>query len=221
MILTKPSLFQDLRNYNFFSGSDVTFHTGLAMCQNISAQMVFINDENENNFIKNNYSTNPKKTIWLAIYDYFQNETNVNYYTNESLNYTDWASKNPDKINEQCISIENDNNWKDRKCDEKHSVLCEYIEITSTTTTISSIITTTLESDSSTTIQEIAFWSSWSSWSFCELYRQRNNSNGIEYQVLNVSCSLVCKFYLINDSFVSTFINILFKTHLLKFKKYQ
>jgi hypothetical protein len=36
----------------------------------------------------NNHSV--KDGIWLVIYDFIGNETNVNYYTNKTLNYTNW-----------------------------------------------------------------------------------------------------------------------------------
>ncbi len=249
-----------MKNYHLIN-VEVNFQIALAMCQNMSAQIVFINDENENNFIKNRFSN---KTIWLAIYDYAKNEKNVNYYTNESLNFTYWDSNEPNNLWQQCVIFDTSNKWKEMHCIyntynyyQNHYVLCEYNEITSTTTISSSTSTTTTTTitktttssstttrtritttstttsrDSTTTLESISlttkssifiepFWSSWSSWSFCELYRQRNNSNGIEYQVLNVSCSLVCKFYLINGSFLTTFINIYVKTHLLKSKKYQ
>jgi hypothetical protein len=91
-----------------------------------------------------------------------------------------------------CAASSN-NDWFDHSCSNNFSVLCEFKESASSSTTKS----TTTTSTSHTNIMNIPFWYEWNSWSFCQLFRQRNNSNssnGAEYQILNVSCSQICMF---------------------------
>jgi alpha-L-arabinofuranosidase len=66
--------------------------------------------------------------------------------------------------------------------------------VISSTIKVTSIIYTS--ESKNTKKMNISFWNEWSSWSLCQLYRQRNNSNmsnGIQYEILNVSCSLICE----------------------------
>jgi hypothetical protein len=65
-----------------------------------------------------------------------------------------------------------------------------------TTIIQSPTIATTQTTISVSNIMNIPLWNNWNPWSFCEFHRQRNNNkmtNGIENEILNVSCSLVCE----------------------------
>ncbi len=54
----------------------------------LNATVLLTEDATENNYIIENYLTLAKNGIWLAIYEYFKNETNLNYYTNQSLSFS-------------------------------------------------------------------------------------------------------------------------------------
>ncbi len=153
--------------------------------------------------------------IWLAIYDISNdNEINVNYYTNQTLNYTNWGF---DSTSDKCFRYVKNSNWLDYGCDASFSTLCEFSTV-QTSFTVTNLTTTMTIPESSTTynttiiqsptiattqttfsvsnIMNIALWNKWNPWSFCEFHRQRNNNkmtNGVENEILNVSCSLVCE----------------------------
>jgi hypothetical protein len=185
-------------------------------CSSISATVVFIDDLAEDNYIKSHYLPNVSTAIWLAIYDIFGNETNVNYYTNQTLNYTNWSI---DKTSEKCFRYVKKSNWLDYGCDASFSTLCEFSKLTvQTSFTVTNLTTTMTITESSATykttiiqspniattqttisvsnIINIPLWNTWNPWSFCEFHRQRKNNkmtNGMENEILNVSCSLVCE----------------------------
>jgi hypothetical protein len=143
-----------------------TFHEAVHQCSLLSATVVFIDNSDEDTFIVKTYLQNLVPTgIWLAIYDFIGNETNVNYYTNQTLRNTNWVSGQP-KIKNYCCVIYDKapiNQWNEISCDKKYSVLCETnvtettteksktttiyystsSRITSTTTSISTTISTT------------------------------------------------------------------------------
>jgi hypothetical protein len=145
--------------------------------------------------------TSVKDGIWLAIYDFTGNETNANYYTNETLNYTYWYPNIQNLKSQLCARYEKNKYiaWGDDPCSKPYSVLCEFEEYTTSTTTTSSSTTTTTTTTTTScktdTFMNIPSCLESNPWSFCQLHRQRNNTNmknGIEYQIISVSCSLIC-----------------------------
>ena len=199
--------------YTFFS-STLNFQNAVQICYSINATVLFINNSTEDDFVKTTFLNNTSVTgIWLAIYDFTGNEINVNYYTNQTFSYANWQTGQPGSSNQLCTSYKPyfmGFGWDDTLCSDKFSVLCENTEYagtlntfsstnTDTTTTITKTDTTTTISITHTTVtsmMNINLWNEWSPWSLCQFYRQRNNSyatNGIEYQILNISCNLICK----------------------------
>jgi hypothetical protein len=169
----------------------VNFTQAVQICSSINAKVVFIDNSTEDTYIKNTYLPLVKTAIWLAIYDIIGNETNVNYYTNRTLNYTNWVY---DNRNDKCFRYEKNKQWLDIICGSLYSTLCEFSTVQTgfTVTNVTAAITTISVSN----IMNIPLWNTWNPWSFCEFRRQRNNknmSNGIENEILNVSCSLVCE----------------------------
>ena len=249
---------------------NVSFSVAVQICDSINATIVFINNSTEDAFIKNTYLNHASVTlgIWLAIYDFIGNETNVNYYTNQTLSFTNWNPGQPDTLTDYCVRYDkNFQKWADMTCSISYSVLCESNKIfnelssayekttvttkdvtitinatitttthTSTTTTTTSATTTpttttktdyitsrttdfismttikslsknsteNIKTDSATAIihstdrsMNIHFWYEWNPWSLCQLNRQRKNTNmtnGIEYQILNISCSCISEY---------------------------
>ncbi len=59
----------------------VDFTQAVKKCDSINATVLLIDNSAEDDFIKNNYLNNNsvKDGIWLAIYDFIGDETNVNY----------------------------------------------------------------------------------------------------------------------------------------------
>ena len=231
---------------------NVSFSVAVQICDSINATIVFINNSTEDAFIKNTYLNDASVTlgIWLAIYDFIGNETNVNYYTNQTLSFKNWRDGEPSTLTDYCVRYDkNFQKWADMTCSISYSVLCESNKIfnelssayekttittkdlttkinatltttktttitttstttptTTTTTTITTSSTTTesIKTDSATAIIpstdrsiNIHFWYEWNPWSLCQLNRQRKNTNltnGIEYQILNISCSCISEY---------------------------
>jgi hypothetical protein len=167
----------------------VNFTQAVRKCDSINGTVVLPKNQTEDDFIRNNYlmDTSVTRDIWLAIYDISGRENNVNYYSNKTLNYSNWEAGQPNNYYDYCavFSKSINNKWFDRSCSDYYSLLCEI----------------TLSSKTNTNIMNIPFWYEWNSWSFCELFRHRINSNianGTEYQTLNVSCSQICKLSTLN-----------------------
>jgi hypothetical protein len=214
LILLFVSLIRKSIGSYFLFPVEVNFTQAIQKCSSINATVLFIDNSTEDTYIKNTFLNGPLVTtaIWLAIYDIFGNETNVNYYTNKTLNYTNWVI---DRTSDKCFRYVKNGNWLDYGCDASFSTLCEYSTIqtgftvtnmsaTMTTPESSTIYQTTItQSPSIATTETIIsniinnpLWNKWNPWSFFQLYRQRNNSNinnGFENEIINVSCSLVCK----------------------------
>jgi hypothetical protein len=120
---------------------NVSFTQAVQKCSSINATVVFIDDLAEDNYIKSHYLPNVSTAIWLAIYDIFGNETNVNYYTNQTLNYTNWSI---DKTSEKCFRYVKNSNWLDYGCDASFSTLCEFSKLTVQTSFTVTNLTTTM-----------------------------------------------------------------------------
>jgi hypothetical protein len=141
---------------------DVYFADAVKKCDSINATVVLPKNETENDFILNNYLNNASVTrgIWLAIYDFIGNETNVNYYTNQTLLYTNWASREPGSKNEYCTSYTKTRQWHDYSCSSNFSVLCKI----GTTEVSSTTITTTQTIISVSNKINIPIWKKWFPW---------------------------------------------------------
>jgi hypothetical protein len=180
--------------------ANVTFTQAVQKCNLINATVVFPKNKTKDDFIRNNYLNNTSVStgIWLAIYDYIGNDINVNYYTNQTLTYTNWFTGEPSTPTDYCVRYDkNFQKWADYPCNGYFSVLCELKKYASSSNTY----TTNLISTSDTNKMNIPFWNQWNPWSFCQLFRHRNNSNisnGTECQILNVSCSQICKYSNLN-----------------------
>ena len=57
--------------------------------------------------------------IWLGVYDYIGNETNVNYYTNKTLNYYNWQIEYPKTLLGVCV-VYCQTGWIDTQCLERY-----------------------------------------------------------------------------------------------------
>jgi hypothetical protein len=152
------------------------FEKAVLKCDSINATVVFIDNSAEDDLIRNNYLNDASVStgIWLAIYDFFGNETNVNYYTNKTLNYTNWKSEHRNN-NKYCTVYSkqsNNVNWVHETCSSQNSVLCETEEYATSSTT-----TTTNSNRKTDTLMNIPTCLDLNPWSFCQLHRQRNNKN--------------------------------------------
>jgi hypothetical protein len=217
-ILLIVNLIRDsIGSYHLFP-ENVNFAQAVQKCSSINATVLFIDNSTEDTYIKNTYLNSVTDGIWLAIYDIFGNESNVNYYTYQTLNYTNWDYNDR---NDKCFRYKKDKNWWDIGCDSSFSTLCEFSPVqtslivthmttsmtihesrTTYKTTIiqSPTIATTQKTISVSNIMNIALWNKWNPWSFCELHRKRNYNmtNRIENEIYSVSCSLVCAYSVLN-----------------------
>ena len=206
-ILACFSLIKTVSSSYILYADNVDFSDAVQKCDTINATVVLPKNKTEDDFILNNFLNNASVTsgIWLAIYDIdiSGSENNVNYYTNETLLYTNWFTREPGNKFEYCTTYLKTSQWHDYPCSSKFSVLCEVTEYSKSSCTLTSSTMTTASTSSTantktdTIIKIIALWNTWNPWSFCEFHRQRNNNkmgNGIENEIINVSCSLVCAY---------------------------
>jgi hypothetical protein len=192
-ILLIVNLIKDSIGTYFLFPENVNFVQAVQKCSSINATVLFIDDLAEDTYIKNTFLNDSlvSTAIWLAIYDIFGNEANVNYYTNQTLNYTNWSIDNP---SQKCFRYVKDGNWWDGNCGSVYSTLCEFSTIQTSILVTNVFATITIPAN----IMNIPVWNTRNPWSFCEFHRQRNNNkmtNGIENEILNVSCSLVCEWF--------------------------
>jgi hypothetical protein len=92
---------------NYILGSQSkTFADAILECNSINAHVVLPKNLIEDNLIKATYllHNNVTNGIWLAMYDYPGDETNNNYYTNKSLNFTNWRNGEPGSRNRLCTA---------------------------------------------------------------------------------------------------------------------
>jgi hypothetical protein len=105
-ILTSSNLVKNVLsacNYTYiFQPTPVNFTVAVQKCKQFNASVLVIEDACEDLFIKDNFLMNVTSGIWLGIYDFIGNETNVNYYTNKTLPYTNWNFTEPSGPKEKC-----------------------------------------------------------------------------------------------------------------------
>ncbi len=128
------------------------FADAVKKCDSVNANVVLPKSKTEDDFILNNYLYNAYVTngIWLAIYDFIGNETNVNYYTNETLLYSNWSNGELSTISEYCTTYLKTSQWHDFPCSNTYqfSILCEITEDSKNSNTItSSTLATTSTSE--------------------------------------------------------------------------
>jgi hypothetical protein len=201
-------------NYTYiFQPTPVNFNEAVQICNKLNASVLVIEDSTEDKFIIDNFLMN-SNDIWLGIYDYFGNETNVNYYTNKTLPYINWLGSEPSNFLEKCARyMKAYLRWGDHMCSNLYSVVCKASTLTSTTTSTNSttippttISTTTLATTSATSLSKTtnspsAGWSEWNPWTICTLEKKRRhltNSSLEETFRLNISCDLTCKYDLLS-----------------------
>jgi hypothetical protein len=139
-----------------FQPAPVNFATALHNCNQMNAKVLVIEDALEDSFIKDNYLKNVTNGIWLGMYDFIGNETNVNYYTNKTLSYYNWYKTDPNGITNLCtVYLKAYSTWGDQMCSSSYSVICKVSDRTSTSTPTSSqsIALTTSTSTSSQSIE--------------------------------------------------------------------
>ena len=126
--------------------ANVSFSVAVQKCDSKNASIVFINNSAEDAFIKNTYLNDSSVTsgIWLAIYDFIGNETNVNYYTNQTLSFTNWYPGEPNKRTDYCVRYDKElQKWADKRCSQLNTVLCELNNIFNESSSASEITTIT------------------------------------------------------------------------------
>jgi hypothetical protein len=196
-------------SYYCFKPALVNFTIAVEICKCLNATVLKCSST-EDNFIKGNYLMNALNGIWLSIYDFIGNETNVNYYTNKTLTYYNRSNIQLVNNGEPCVRLRTDGIWADTGCDSLFSVVCKLTDYGSCncpsppTTTTTSSPTTSTQTTSSTTAtisKALGFWSEWSSWQICILEKKRKLiNNTVETIRANISCDLICKLFVFLNS---------------------
>ena len=106
-------------------------------------------------------------------------------------------------IKEACLHVKSKMRYclNDESCTAKLSYICEETSTIFSTRiqnnfTFSSIENLTESEIVSTQAIQVTNWNPWNAWSTCLLFRERKNKNfhnTIEYDAINITCSLVCK----------------------------
>jgi hypothetical protein len=168
--ITSNSVQNELNaSYYCFKPALVNFTLAVEICKCLNATVLLIENANEDNFIKGNYLMNALNGIWLSIYDFIGNETNVNYYTNKTLTYYNRPNIQIANPVEPCVRLRTDTG-----CNSLYSVVCKLSDYGScncpspTTTTISTPTTSTQTTSSTTATlsKALGVWSEWSSWKY-------------------------------------------------------
>jgi hypothetical protein len=213
-------------NYTYlFDHTRGNFTQAIKKCSQLNATVLVIEDAYEDNFIKDNYLMNLTTGIWLGIYDFIGNETNVNYCTNKTLSYYNWDKNYPKNLTNRCSRYSTFfKTWIDSSCSEFKYVVCKVsdkcgscncsLPTTSTTTTTTPVISETKNpsqttsnsvpndnaltttTTTQTTSKPLGIWSEWSSWQICILEKKRKLINySVEIIRSNISCDLICKLF--------------------------
>jgi hypothetical protein len=142
-------------NYTyFFDNTQVNFTKAVQKCSKLNATVLVIENACEDKFIKDFYLKNASNGIWLGIYYFIGNKTNVNYYTNKTLTYYNWHRTYTINLKNRCVRYSKSlSAWIDSLCTELKYVVCKVsdkcgscncsLPTTSTTTTTTPIIPTT------------------------------------------------------------------------------
>ena len=160
-ILLIVNLIKDSIGTYFLFPENVNFVQAVQKCSSINETVLFIDDLAEDTYIQNIFLNDSlvSTAIWLAIYDIFGNETNVNYYTNQTLNYTNWDYNDR---NDKCFRYKKNKNWWDIGCDSSFSTLCEFSPVQTSLIVTNVIATITIPAN----IMNIPVWNTRNPWSF-------------------------------------------------------
>ncbi|XP_044131106.1 pulmonary surfactant-associated protein A-like isoform X1 [Bufo gargarizans] len=107
------------------SGKQLTYDETKAICLKAGGQLATPRNSEENNAILNiaqNYNLFP----FLGITD-IQTEGTFRYSDGNSITYSNWNIREPNqKGEEDCVEMQLDGKWNDRRCEEKRLNVCEF-----------------------------------------------------------------------------------------------
>ncbi|XP_023599139.1 CD209 antigen isoform X5 [Myotis lucifugus] len=117
-------------NWDFFQGScyifskiQSTWDASVSACEDMRAQLVVINNAEEQKFLKSWDIRNDKST-WIGLSDK-HNEGSWQWVDNTHLHLSFWKEGEPNNQGEEdCVELSGDG-WNDNKCSEEHFWICE------------------------------------------------------------------------------------------------
>ncbi|XP_036171279.1 CD209 antigen-like protein C isoform X7 [Myotis myotis] len=117
-------------NWDFFQGScyifskiQSTWDASVSACEDMRAQLVVINNAEEQKFLKSWDIRNDKST-WIGLSDK-HNEGSWQWVDNTHLHLSFWKEGEPNNQGEEdCAELSGDG-WNDNKCSEEHFWICE------------------------------------------------------------------------------------------------
>ncbi|XP_059551833.1 CD209 antigen-like protein C isoform X7 [Myotis daubentonii] len=117
-------------NWDFFQGScyifskiQSTWDASVSACEDMRAQLVVINNAEEQKFLKSWDIRNDKST-WIGLSDK-HSEGSWQWVDNTHLHLSFWKKGEPNNQGEEdCAELSGDG-WNDNKCSEEHFWICE------------------------------------------------------------------------------------------------
>jgi len=102
----------------------VSWRASQAVCQSQQANLVTVNDDNEQKFLE---SILEKNGSWCGLNN-IKNLSVLEWVSGEKSGYTNWAPNQPVKdVNKRCAKIQftEGQKWIMRNCRKKHKYTCE------------------------------------------------------------------------------------------------
>ncbi|XP_014398738.1 PREDICTED: CD209 antigen-like protein C isoform X4 [Myotis brandtii] len=117
-------------NWDFFQGScyifskiQSTWDASVSACEDMRAQLVVINNAEEQKFLKS-WDIRNDKITWIGLSDK-HNEGSWQWVDNTHLHLSFWKKGEPNNQGEEdCVELSGDG-WNDNKCSEEHFWICE------------------------------------------------------------------------------------------------
>nr|XP_022294432.1 perlucin-like [Crassostrea virginica] len=115
--------------YLFVTGLKAEWIKAVSFCRELNAQIVAIETENENKFLRNYLSHNhTHETFWIGGTDAFSEGHWVWVTTLEPFEYVDWAPQEPNQGAQcQCMTLAPREafHWNDDICHNQYDFICE------------------------------------------------------------------------------------------------
>ncbi|XP_060565783.1 perlucin-like [Ruditapes philippinarum] len=110
-----------------FVENKLSFHAAQAKCRILHGHLVHIENETENDFLKNHLRTLKDSRFWIGLTD-SETEGVFKWIDDSSTaSFTNWIPGHPDNIGkgEDCVEIYISFKWNDRDCRATLKYICE------------------------------------------------------------------------------------------------
>ncbi|XP_033004642.1 pulmonary surfactant-associated protein D-like isoform X2 [Lacerta agilis] len=106
------------------NGDDGNYETSKATCNHFGGQVASPRNENENNAALK-LSAKMGRRVFLGMNDQ-ETEGIFKHLNGEPMEYSNWAPKEPNGVEEDCIEMYQDGKWNDISCNVARLIMCEF-----------------------------------------------------------------------------------------------